>query len=403
MKILTIIYLILFHLANFSMAHKQPSEISGLVIYDAARPLEVHIFTSLPLLQEYLELDFISDLFHIQQSERLEKAIFKNKDNFIQFSSEGKNLGCFIKKIDITPDIEDQDLPPGLHHSQNIDISITLLFATPLNTKKLKGTWLIFPDSLLDLDKAYGKTINPKMYETSTTIVGPSTNTFTTSSSKPSFQWESITQVSPETPITYRTQEVIRYSHQTISFTIIGCSLVFMCLVWIFGNHIKTRRLFTAALLTGCLLVVFFTDLKQVTTQKKAILPEGDSLNLLLRNRLQNIYQAITSRNEDKLYNQLSTVSSDKFLHEAYQNFYTSIFINTDTLKIIDKVTIKQIERLDNKRVKCHWEIDAMVRHLNHIHAKNLNFSAEFHFDIQHKKWLISSAHILPIYELSQK
>ena len=85
-----------------------------------------------------------------------------------------------------------------MHFVSDVDISIVLLFSTPMHAKELSGKWLIYPDVLLNLEKEYGGNPSTSSYEIALTYVGPETTTFRNSSSKPSFMWKNSGDLTTE-------------------------------------------------------------------------------------------------------------------------------------------------------------------------------------------------------------
>ena len=70
--------------------------------------------------------------------------------------------------------------------------------------------------------------------------------------------------------------------------------------------------------------------------------------------------------------------------------------------KIVEKIDLNNIEKINDYEIKCDWEIQALIRHKNHIHPKNLSYSAIFKLDYKDDKWLITEGQILPVYEVKK-
>ena len=385
------------------MAHKEPAKISGLAIYDDSRPLEVHIFCSLPLLQENFELDYLSEFYHTNHEEKLEATIKKNKDAFIQFLSDGKKSESFLKEVKITLDEENNDLPPNLHFIQNVDIAITLLFSTPIKPKKLRGEWVFFPDKLLDAEKEYGGNPKASNYEIALTFVGPETTTFKSSSKKPRFEW--VNPNKSEILETAKTQEkliALRTHAKTALFLFLG-SAIFLILIWVFSPNRKVVKTLSPVVLLILICVAFGLDLSETKTLTTYELPENQILQPIIHKKLTKIYKTLSIKDKYELYNVLSESSSQQFLDDSYQSLYKSIFVHTDTLKIAENVIVNKIETLPNNQIKCSWNVEALVQHMNHVHSKNLAYSAIFQLEYVNESWRILKGTILPDYEVSIK
>lgn len=390
-------------MVNFAMAHKEPAKISGLAIYDDSRPLEVHIFCSLSLLQENFEMDFLGvDLYHERQADQLKKFLLKEKDKFIEFQHEAQKLPIFLKEVEISYDENDEPLPPGMHFVSDVDISIVLLISTPMHAKELSGKWLIYPDVLLDLEKEYGGNPSPESYEIALTFVGPETITFRNSSTRPSFVWKNSGGLTTEPKAQMIEKKEIVTNHFDYAFqtAAVGFGLIF--LYWVFSNDHKARQAITLLALINLSAYIYMTDFTEYKTIQVAKLPEAKELKPIIKNRLNTIYNSLRISQSEKLYDQLESVASKDFLDESYQDLHKSIFANNEVFKIVEKIDLNNIEKINDYEIKCDWEIQALIRHKNHIHPKNLSYSAIFKLDYKDDKWLITEGQILPVYEFKK-
>ncbi|MCM8535303.1 MAG: hypothetical protein NE334_05150 [Lentisphaeraceae bacterium] len=385
------------------MAHKEPAKISGMAIYDDSRPLEVHIFCSLPLLQENFELDFLSEFYHTNHEEKLEAAIKKNKDAIIQFNSAGKKCESFIKEVKITLDSEKNDLPPNLYFIQNVDIAITLLFSTPIKPQELTGEWLLFPDKLLDAEKEYGGNPKASNYEIALTFVGPETITFKSSSKKPTFNWRNPNKEEIKDTAREERETLTLRTHTETAAIIFGGLFLLLSLVWVFSPNRKVPKLLLPLLLLVFIFIFFGFDLSETKSVTTYQLPENKLLKPMMHKKLTKIYKTLSIKDKSELYDSLAESTSQSFLNDSYQSLYKSIFVHTDTLKIAENVTVNSIEVLPNNQVKCSWNVEALVQHMNHVHSKNLAYSAIFKLEYNQKSWRILTGSILPDYEVSIK
>ena len=145
------------------------------------------------------------------------------------------------------------------------------------------------------------------------------------------------------------------------------------------------------------------TDFTEYKTVQAAQLPETKELKPIIKNRLNTIYNCLRISQSEKLYDQLANVASKDFLDKSYQDLHKSIFVNNEVFKIVEKIDLNHIEKINDYEIKCDWEIQALIRHKNHIHPKNLSYSAIFTLDYKDDKWRITEGQILPVYEVSKK
>ena len=403
MRFIIIMYANIFLLLNFAMAHKEPAQISGLAMFDDLRPLEVHVFCSLPLLQETFEMDFLGvDLYYESQEDLIKKFILDKKDKFINFEHAGHKLPIFLKDVQLSYDKNDEKLPPGMHFVSDVDLTIIFLFSTPLDIKELTGEWIIFPDVLLDLQKEYGENPDPSNYEISLTYVADNPTTFTSSSSNPSFTWKNRQPNSTKIQVTFLEKKVVIETHleNVIKTLIIGGVLIF--LYWTFSTNVKIRKPITILAIVNLLAYVYVNDLDKYDFQKTASLPEGEQLDQLLKNRLGTIYNSLTKKNADDLYEQLGNATNREFLHETFVELHESIFVNTEILKIVDTINIQEARKISENITEAKWSIQAFIRHKNHVHKKDLSYSARFTFEHKDDSWFIADGKILPVYEVAQ-
>lgn len=376
---------------------------SGLAMFDNSRPLEVHVFCSLPLLQENFDIEFLGvDLYHESQADLIRKFILERKDKFIKFYNKDQELPIFLKEVQISYDKSEEELPPGMHFVSDVDLTIIFLFSTPLNASELTGEWIIFPDSLLDLQKEYGENPALKNYEISLTYVADSPSTFTSSSTKPKFTWSNTKEEYKAPPVDFKEKKIVLETHTENAVKVISAGGILIFLFWIFSSSNRARKPITLLATINLLAYVYVNDLGKYQVLKTVALPEGEQLNFLLKNRLGTVYNSLSKKNADLLYDQLGNATNREFLHETFVELYESVFVNTEILKIVDTIEIQEARKLSENIIEAKWSIQAFIRHKNHVHKKDLSYSARFTFDHKDDSWFIADGKILPVYEVAQ-
>ena len=387
---------LLFFLPLF--AHEKPWKVTGSFMYSEGRPLECHLFTSMALIQETFDIETLRDDFYSEEMEdNIKRWILNVRSRFIDIRHDNIPLEAFIKDITIVPDEDaDANLPPGKYALKDVDISISFLFSVDDKPDELSIKWLYTPEPLLDLLRVEGKRIAPADSEIAVTFTGNDISHYTVSAEAPVFRWKNHPEKTESIIPQSRTVLVSEPSHRT-EILIIG-SFLLIALCWAFIRKPLLREVSMGVIGISCCGVLMLVDLN-LKMKKVWFLPEQAQLEEMMTRRLTDIYRGTSSSDPGMLFERLQRAASGEFLDNTFVDLFKSKVEQSETVQMIEKVTLENCITSGDRQVECSWKVKAFILHQGHIHEKDLSYRALFRMSPESGKWLIESGEIIPVYE----
>jgi len=172
----------------------------------------------------------------------------------------------------------------------------------------------------------------------------------------------------------------------------------------------QTHRLHWVPLIaTLALSAIAFPLYRTTFSSPTSIEPPSDEQRLAIFQTLhRNIYRAFDYRDEGMVYDALSQSVGGGMLEQVYNDVYQSLIIREeeDALSKVMRVEMQAMTLLPMDddadivgqlpyRVQCKWEVDGLVTHYGHSHARTNAFEAVYTVVARGQNWRIVDAQIL--------
>lgn len=377
---------------------------NGFLIKSENQTVECHILSSLTLLQESLNFNFLKNNIYSERDRQiLQTALLEKAHNLVEILQNNKAVPIFVKEIKISSSLnQDDPMPPGLHRLNDVDVNVILLFSVTRPLTSFKVHWKLFPDPILNAMKQQGQTVRKDDYKVKVSISDEKLSSYELSTTSPSFIWKN--KPSPHfNPVVQQKRTVILSSHAKNASLILACGAFFLLLFWLLtpGNLFKSSDILVLSCVILCF--VFFVDWSKRTEHTYMALPEGENLEKVLLKCFADLYSASSAQSPEMLYTRLSKSTKSNFLDDSFVNLIKAKVENPEVETIVENIQILNSQLIDYNTVECEWSVKALLRHSAHLHEKEMKFRGQLQMSPEQSGWQIEQASILSIQSEANK
>ncbi|MCH2162357.1 MAG: hypothetical protein MK085_10855 [Phycisphaerales bacterium] len=172
----------------------------------------------------------------------------------------------------------------------------------------------------------------------------------------------------------------------------------------------RSQPLVIAVVVDGILFAVaatlYFTQIGMFELKSEPPLPESDQAREIFTPLHANIYRAFDYVDESDIYDALAQSADGPFLDTLYRTIFRGLVMEEEggAVARVARVTPLEIEVEDIGigedgrvafTVNCHWQVDGVVSHWGHTHARSNQYRARWGVAMTPEGWRLTGARIL--------